>query len=395
MSYVIAVVGAGGKSSYIEEQANFHAARGKRVAVTTTTHIFRAPDREGIICRGKAEGEKYSRLAAEEYEDLCRNSDVVLVEADGARHRPLKIPAEHEPVIPENADKIVVVMGSFALGRSFGEVCYRSELADPALFQEGLRGALREKKVTQPMVDVLARRYYLEPLRRKYPDREIEFLMSQPPGGGGNQTRRVALILMASGSSRRFGEENKLLADWRGKELYRWQLEALLEARQSLRARGILAEVALVSCHQEILGERGDGAARLYNPMHEEGIAASVRIGAEFAFSGAGEAAFPLAGGADAAAFFVADRPCFGAEDVFRMIFEYVRSGKKTACAYSDYCGNPGIFDRSLRGELLSLRGDRGPLGILKRNPREVYYYVVAERKLRDIDRREDLREGG
>ncbi len=38
--------------------------------------------------------------------------DSILVEADGARGKPLKAPAPHEPVLPSRADCVVAVVGA-------------------------------------------------------------------------------------------------------------------------------------------------------------------------------------------------------------------------------------------------------------------------------------------
>ena len=48
---------------------------------------------------------------------VCRAvAGVVIAEADGARLRPLKAPAEHEPVIPPAADAVVAVAGLDSVG---------------------------------------------------------------------------------------------------------------------------------------------------------------------------------------------------------------------------------------------------------------------------------------
>ncbi|MFQ9153605.1 MAG: NTP transferase domain-containing protein [Blautia sp.] len=44
---------------------------------------------------------------------------------------------------------------------------------------------------------------------------------------------KTDLILMAAGNSRRFGS-NKLLHEWKGKKLYRYMLDALMEAAEEL-----------------------------------------------------------------------------------------------------------------------------------------------------------------
>jgi len=57
-----------------------------------------------------------------------------LVEADGARRRLLKAPAEYEPVIPSEADRVVIVAGLDAIGRPLNErTVHRPEVAAPLL----------------------------------------------------------------------------------------------------------------------------------------------------------------------------------------------------------------------------------------------------------------------
>lgn len=47
--------------------------------------------------------------------------DVVLVEADGSKHRPVKAPAEHEPVIPSGTDVVIGCIGLDCLGKPLDE----------------------------------------------------------------------------------------------------------------------------------------------------------------------------------------------------------------------------------------------------------------------------------
>ena len=51
--------------------------------------------------------------------------DHVLVEADGARRRPFKAPGALEPVVPDSATALIVVVGADALGRVIGDQCHR------------------------------------------------------------------------------------------------------------------------------------------------------------------------------------------------------------------------------------------------------------------------------
>ncbi len=138
----ISFVGAGGKTSLAEYLGRAAAASGKRVVMTTTTKIWATEpyvtfDDPGLkksgesgrfIRMGKSvERGKLTGLSAGEVEALGRDYDLVLVEADGAKGRPLKYPAAHEPVIPPCSGRTVVVAGLDALGRTIAEKVFRSE----------------------------------------------------------------------------------------------------------------------------------------------------------------------------------------------------------------------------------------------------------------------------
>ena len=100
MNKIIAVVGAGGKSSLIEALAEKFSAQGKKICITTTTHIYKLNDRKNIFYHGNDEGEKLSYPGDKEFLRLCNLHDYVLVEADGSKHFPIKIPAASAILIP-------------------------------------------------------------------------------------------------------------------------------------------------------------------------------------------------------------------------------------------------------------------------------------------------------
>ena len=142
---VIAVVGSGGKTTRIHQLTRHFIRQGKRVLVTTTTHMMaedgcdltgnvdsiRKKIENGGYCMAglPAEDGKLGPLPENIYQEACSLADIVLVEADGSKRLPLKYPSAHEPVIPKNATEIHVVTGLFALGKPLKEVCHRVELA--------------------------------------------------------------------------------------------------------------------------------------------------------------------------------------------------------------------------------------------------------------------------
>lgn len=144
-------VGAGGKSSLIEAMAAWGTKREKKVLVTTTTHIFR-PEPEklawtpkdleriwgagGWAVIGDVEMKQPQKLKMPD-PDWMRQAmalaDLVLIEADGSKRLPCKVPAAHEPVILPETEVVIAVLGLSALGRTLKECCFRLEESEKLL----------------------------------------------------------------------------------------------------------------------------------------------------------------------------------------------------------------------------------------------------------------------
>lgn len=146
---IISVAGAGGKTSLIFAWAKELASEGRRVAVTTTTHMSRQEHEVftegGIVMEVSPDPDRPEKVKApseEAMELLYESFDAVLIEADGSRRMPLKWPAPHEPVIPDRTDITVYVCGLSALGRPLSEVMYRAEHLPEAMNREAADEAL-------------------------------------------------------------------------------------------------------------------------------------------------------------------------------------------------------------------------------------------------------------
>ena len=87
---------------------------------------------------GKVEGIS-SALADELYQD--QELAYLILEADGAAGRPVKAPAEHEPVIPPSVTKVVGLLGLEALGQEMNpEIVFRMDcFSNVAKIKEGER----------------------------------------------------------------------------------------------------------------------------------------------------------------------------------------------------------------------------------------------------------------
>ena len=142
-SGVVALVGAGGKTSLMYALAHEIVGEGKSVVTTTTTKIF-PPTKNQSPCLVLLEDDPDLRTCTDclaEFQHvtvavsrisgmgklqgvdrqivsrLSYLADYVLVEADGAAGRPVKAPAEWEPVIPPSTTLVVPLVGLDSLGK--------------------------------------------------------------------------------------------------------------------------------------------------------------------------------------------------------------------------------------------------------------------------------------
>ena len=166
---LIALVGAGGKTTTMYTLAHELAAQGRCVVTTTTTHIYLPRPNESdhllienemphllralqhswlryhhitvareaingneqtgsghIFARAKLKG-----LLPEQPLELLQDggADAVIVEADGARHLNIKAPADHEPVIPLHTNLVLLLLSAEVLNRPLnGEIAHRPEI---------------------------------------------------------------------------------------------------------------------------------------------------------------------------------------------------------------------------------------------------------------------------
>ncbi len=179
---VIALVGAGGKTSALFHLGAGLVAEGRRVLLTSTTHLLDpqqeaarppltlvlCPDLEApsgacalaqaspgltvLMARPAAEPGKLKGIHPAWIPALRATWDIVLVEADGSRRLPLKAPADHEPVLPPGTDLVVGVVGLSGLGRPLDD----RTVHRPERFRD-LTGCALGQPITWDHVVALAR----------------------------------------------------------------------------------------------------------------------------------------------------------------------------------------------------------------------------------------------
>jgi len=192
-------------------------------------------------------------------------------------------------------------------------------------------------------------------------------------------TGKAAAILMASGFSRRFGGENKLLAPFRGKPLARYTLDLVC----SMNCFSAIFFVVQDERAAALAG--GLPVTVLRNNAPEKGRQESVRLGVE----AAGESEYYF--------FFPCDQPFLDAETV-RLMLAARRPGCIVEPCFQDRHGNmvchgsPSLFSASFRDELLTLGEGEKPKIIKARHPEALISVEIPNRlALLDIDRPEDI----
>lgn len=147
--YRVSIVGGGGKTTTLHRLVDSAASTGRRIVFGTTTHIQRpahVPVLDGRdpaavlawldagrpVCLGLPDPQNGKKLVSpgdEIWAAAAQWADGIVVEADGAKMLPVKVPAGHEPVLLPGEGYVLAVAGLCALGKPLSQICFRSELA--------------------------------------------------------------------------------------------------------------------------------------------------------------------------------------------------------------------------------------------------------------------------
>lgn len=187
--HVFSVIGAGGKTTVIHHLAEGFCRQRKKVLVTTTTHMLEEEDlkmteedilsalERGYAFAGTREIKNGIRKISSLPEDVLKQAidaaDITLIEADGARCLPFKVPKETEPVIMLKTTEVILIAGMTAVGSKVREVCYNAEALCKVL------SCRADDVLTVQMMAEAYRRTYLCLLPVKWPHLPVYILPGQ------------------------------------------------------------------------------------------------------------------------------------------------------------------------------------------------------------------------
>jgi len=421
----IAFVGAGGKTS-----AMFSLARemGQPVVLTTTTHLgawqagladehivvesgddlkpFEFQENNIVLVTGPAvEDERLSALDAASLVALksrCKREPLLmLIEADGAKHRTLKAPAAFEPVVPEWVDCVVEVAGLGGLDKPLdSEIVHRPEIFSNLSHRpmgerigvEDLVAVLGSEKGGLKGIPASAQRMLFlnqaeghtlqakgariaRELKSVY-DRVLIGSLHEPGQTGpifSVHTDTAGVILAAGGSSR-LGRPKQLLA-WEGKPF-------VVHVVQNALAAGLKPLVVVTGAdHPQIASALAGFQVKLvHNENWTDGQSTSMRTGL---------AALPE--GIDSVLFMLSDQPQIPPTLIHQLIEAYSENRKAiTAPLAGGKRGNPVLFARETFSALSAVSGDKGGRAVFDQFDVD-WLPWVDDRILLDVDTQADL----
>lgn len=156
--HIYSFIGAGGKTSAIKEIAGVLVSEGYKVVITTSTKIsveefsdYKVDINKNLEINNLQNGinvqvsgiagKKYQGYKKEELENLVHIpfGIVILIEADGSRRLPFKVPYDYEPVVPINSAKTFLFFSAKVMGEKIScENTYNLEKVEEILGQDNL-----------------------------------------------------------------------------------------------------------------------------------------------------------------------------------------------------------------------------------------------------------------
>ncbi len=419
---LVSYIGAGGKTTLILRLAEELSAAGHKVIITTTTKIY-PPDNLPLILASTFE------KALEELSEIFKTQSLAvigskispdgklkglqpdlvnrifkelqlftLVEADGARGKPLKGYNDYEPLIPSGSDLVFAVIGADALDKKVDEAfvhrsvqfcaatgidtgkkingmilakSYRQmhEIAAGQAPTAVLKAILNKtdllaepEKTALNLMDLLVEEtgsYNNLLLTTAQDANPVKLILQVPPK---KPAVTVAAIILAAGLSKRMGED-KLRLKLGESTVFEITLQAITKA-------GFQQVIVVTRPGSNLADQARSYNCRLVeNPTPEDGLSSSLKAGLK-----------ALGSDIQGALFALADQPLIIPELYILLSNRYRKKLKLITCPlYQGKRGNPTIFDRRTWPALQQIEGDQGGRSLLRYLAEEQVDYIRVD----------------
>lgn len=384
--HIYCFIGAGGKTSAIKESAKILSEIGYKVLITTTTKISieefngyginfnRSIDvskiDSGISLQVTGTiGKKYQGYKKETIEQInyIPIDVVILVEADGSRGLPFKVPYEHEPVVPMNTSKTFLFLSAKILGQKISQdntyniegvnailnkndMYYTNEnimklINEGWLNESGYRNlkiiinqgdTLNNDFMAKNIIKKIHRNFGIGAYLVSIKNREVYQVSDD----------RIGVLILAAGEGRRMGNIKQLM-DFGGSSF----LEETIK-RYSAYCQNIIVTLGY---HKEVIREKIKELGFVYQDIYgyQEGMSASFREAKAF----------------DADYFMVTpcDLPLIENYTIESLLKAYRENeGKIIVPRFMGKKGHPVVFPISVQSSFQCIKGDIGARDIIK-----------------------------
>lgn len=181
----------------------------------------------------------------------------------------------------------------------------------------------------------------------------------------------ISAIIMASGFSKRMGE-NKLLMKYNNKFLIEYTLDVI--SKCSFNDKIIVTQYKRI----KEIGEKLNFKV-VINEHANKGQSESIKLGIENCKVSEGYM------------FFVGDQPLLNKDDIEKLIEVFNEDTSYIVIPkYKEHYGNPVIYPKKYKKDILNLEGDKGGKSIIKSSDK-IKYVNVCEDTLFDIDYIDDF----
>jgi len=171
----------------------------------------------------------------------------------------------------------------------------------------------------------------------------------------------ISSILLAAGQSVRMRGENKLIKKINGIPLLKYSIDNILSSS--------IDELVIVLGYQKDIIEnfihKDDRIKIVFNNQFKTGMASSIKIGIKN-LSTKTEAFFISLG----------DMPEVNKE-IYNGLIKHLKNNKIIVPTYKNKQGNPVLFSRSVKKEIMNIDGDVGAKNILEKNSKIVFNFEI------------------
>lgn len=408
---IIAITGAGGKTSLIFFLAKKLAQFGK-VLITTTTKMYKPSsenyetlkigdktylgEEKNISIIAKSEiDKKITSLSYEEIEKLKDSFDYILIEADGAKEKLLKFWNDTEPCIPNFVTKVIGVINCEIFNQDFNENnIHRFNLVPETLLD------FINKKIDADFLSryILSADYFkdtpsyaekfiffngidgenqldkldnsLKTINKILKEKDFpNIILGSIKNSEFYPYQKVDAVVMASGFSKRMGF-NKLKLEYNNISL----LENCLKKLSSIPFNEVL-----VCGREEWVKSLSEKYSFKYlnNLNAHLGQSESIKLGVKNSSS-------------KGITFFTADQPLLSEKTILILYYNFLKTNLITIPIVNNNRFSPVFFPENKKSELLELKGDTGGKIVIKNTPFINLISFSSEKEFFDIDTEED-----